>query len=849
MRKLYFIVCLISCQVCQPLLGQHLNMGKQRLASHPVFDYNPKSSFVDFYEKVPPGDTIFRLFIHYDGYEDHLLSCLKSPVFRYVQELSISGHFDEVPPAIAHLKQLKALFIHNHQDGGCEGDCPLYIPNEIYHLPELEVLSLSTHNISINDSIINLKKLKHIYLSPASLLPCLFTGMPQLRSILLNVYIPTETQYLKVCGKLLTFNITTYSNANSWHDDEAHDDTSSAIISSKNQLLSEKIDITLKDSYDKKRVTFSLKGEIKNNEATGTWAINCGYSLQANYSNGRSDVIKVMNDTIPMATITKNNQGEEFQEFRNVKKHFKNGIPYGSWEYYQYNGTCYQQIVYDDPEHPNPVNAITSGYFIRKTYINGKASGRWTESTGDHIKITEFENGNPIKITDQKRTHAVPNMIKEFKYDQTISSIDTYYPNAFHQSYLYSKESYNYYIPDGEFMSYHPNGTLHEKKVYNNGKIIGDIIGNHENGKTAYIKSYEQGRIKHEKRFYQNGVMAQEVHYNAKGKHGTENTWTEKAKLKESTYYENGLPFGLSQKFDDGGKVISEKYYEQGLKVYDEEQGFDYVFVNSEKNKLFNFFYLFKMEQPFRNKNCTMQKKELNDSTFMITEYQYTENRGRHLKYIKEFSFKNYKLSGTQILKDSAGNIIQYVHCNAGLKEGKFTLVHLEDSLSLNYTRNCVIDTVLTYYFKRGRQTEIHYYKNKQLYRAEQFYFSHIGKSIENITVEYVKEKQPKPADKYNTPVDEPLALIMNVPKHPNSMFFIPETLTHCIDGKKTSTIKFHASVTEADCMSIRRVKGYAVADGKKERFSKEDMSTYESCFIRYSVFNIFFNGIITCYH
>ncbi len=832
----------------QSYLAQPVTVSKERLSTLPLFEYNFNAGFVGFYENIPPGDTVFRLGISYDGYEDHLLSCLQSPLFKYVQELTINGTFDELPSSIRHLKQLKALFVRNHDDGGCEGHCPVYIPNEIYHLPELEVLSISTNNISITDSIIHLKKLKHLYISPASLLPCLFTGMPQLQSIGLNIYTPSQPKYIKAFNKIIMFNNYPYRDVVGWHYSESDKTDIAVTLVKPEALLNETIDIQLKDPYDKKNRVFTFKGQIKNNEPVGPWIVKSEYSLLANYSHGKSEVTRVMmNDTTRLAIVTKNNKGEETQEFRNVKKHFKNGMPHGNWEYHQYTGKCYQQIMYD-VQQSNSAKADTNGYFIRKTFVNGKAYGTWKEYTGYSIKTTIFENGRPVKITDREKKFTTPNTVKEFKYDDTKTGIYTFYRKTADQLYLHSQEFYNNYIPDGEFINYYQNGIVQNKKTYNNGKITGDAIGNYDNGKPAYVNSYDKGLIKHERRFHQNGTREQEVYYNSKGKDGTENIWSEAGKLKESTFYDNGLPYGLSQKFDDKGNVVSEKYYEQGLAIYDEGLGFDPVFSSTETDKLFHLFYQFKMESTCcRHANCTLQKKIIDDSTFAITEHQYTETHGRHLKYIKEFGFKNYKLSGVQVLKDSAGNIIQYVHCKEGLKDGKFTLVHRNDSLSINYNQNRVIDTVLTYTSKNGRKTEVQYYKNMRLYKVDQFYYSHTGKPTGNIVIEYVKAKQPRPSTKYDA-IHKPLSLIMGLPKNQNSMFFIPETLTEYIDGKKISTVKFHAKITEVNCMNVRRMKGYAIADGKRYRFIEEDEIKYEYWFRIHSVFNIFFNGMITCY-
>lgn len=846
MRKFHYAMCLINCLLYQHLWGQHLSMGKQRLASHPVFDYNTKSSFVDFYEKVPPGDTIFRLSIYYNNYQDYLLSFLQSPVFRYVQELHISGPFDELPPAIAHLKQLKILFVNNYHPAYGGGDCPLYIPNELYRLPELEVLSLFTGNISISDSIIHLKKLKHLYISPVSLLPCLFTDMPQLKSIALNTYLLNKTYYLNVCGKLLLFNINPYKDADSLH--YGADDTGTDMTPAPNRPINENINIKLKDPDDKKHLAFSFKGTIKNNEATGPWTVKCDYHLLANYSTGKTTITTVMmNDTLLLATVTKNNQGEELQEFGKVKKQFKNGIPYGTWKYHADNGIYDQQIVYDDLKQTY-ARADTSGYLTRKTFVNGQPYGTWKEVTGYSVKTTEFENGKPLKITDREEMYRTPDIVREFKYEQTGSSIHTYYREKSGQSYIYSKESYNNYIPEGDFILYHSNGNILEKKTYSKGKITGDVSGYYQNGKLSYIKSYEQGLIKHERRFHSNGIMAEEVYYNTKGKHGTENAWSEEGRLRRNTYYENGLAFGVSQAFDDKRQVSSERYYEHGLAIYDDFRNFDDIFINSKDDKLLRHFYSFKMEEAcFRAENCTQKKKVINDSTFMITAYQYTEKNGRHLKYIKEFNFKNYKLSGPQVLKDSAGNIIQYVHCKAGLREGKFTLAYNKDSLSLNYSENRIMDTVLTYYSHRSRSIAIQHYKNRQLCKTEHFYILPSGKSLSNTIVEYVHVKPPKPEGKDDLS-EQSLDFVMGPRRKSNNMFFTPETVTEYTNGKKTKTVKFHATITKVNCRVICKVKGYAIADGKKEHFVEDDETKYEYWFRRYSVFNIFYNGWTICY-
>lgn len=791
---------------------------------------------VDFYESVLPGDTVFKLEIDYKDYENYWLNCLEAPLFKYVQELTIHGCYQDVPRSISKLKNLTALHLHSHCDGLCEDECPIYIPNEVYHLPNLEVLSINTKNTIISDSIIHLKKLKHLNIASTSLYPFLFTDMPQLKSIAINnIYTSKKELHKVVLNKLLIFSYYTPQEFNM--DTNYYGVDYNRIINElkETNALNEKVDLKIKNPDHKNEIVFEIKGEFKNNKPIGKWFVGSDYTLNVNYINGIKESVEIRKeDTVLIGKITKEQDGTKTYVDKRSNKKTKNNIPVGIWEYGAYNSYRYYKINFGTGEPVNFKNTDTSGFFSWKVFKNEIEDGTWKDFRGNSKYITEFKNGMPVNIVQYDYRFKVPISKREFYYmpDNKIHII-LYLKSPDHKLYKYSEETYRNYSPDGIFTTYYPDGSILKQQTFENGYKIDKEIEYGVNKKPVSISTYNKGILIHQIYFHFNGVKSYEASFNKNGIHGNENKWNGAGELIETTYYNNGKAFGIAQKFDGKGNVIFESYHDNGYEIYNEERGFDKAFIYIDA--LLNLQYCIRL-----SKNCcygsdrVIHKTIINDSTFLFTEHLYSQVKGRHLHCIKEYRFKNYQLDGMQLLKDSAGNIIQSVAYKMGKKHGRLTSTNVswKKSVSFNYTNDILKDTILIYSYLNRLDTTIHYYKNTRVYKA---IITHYNKDTIMSAQEVIEYDRGPVSIKSGKRIN-------NTP-----MFFIPKKATIYTNNKPVEVYKFSAWVSEIECTSIRRVNGHATINGKREKFVTNKETNSEYWFKCYSIFNVFYDRRITC--
>lgn len=820
MTKLYYYLIGFLFLTNSQLFCQYKPLTKEQLNLKFHYALGNGDDLADFYESNLPNDTVFCLEISYEGFESYLLNCFDAPIFKYVQELQIHGCFRDIPVAITKLKNLTSLYVDNHCDGWCEHECSIHIPNEIYRLPNLELLSISNKNISISDSIVNLKKLRHLNISSVSLLPILFTDMPQLKSIGLNdVYTSNKELHKIVLNKLLVFSHYPKASYYLMYNEFGinYDSIESKLTATVS--LNKKIDLKIKNPQYKNEIVFKMKGEIKNNKAEGEWLIKTNYTLRANYISGiKQNSTIALNDTIIISRVTREQNGIENEIDRYWERKSKNNIPIGTWKYGNYMGNCYYKINFDTAQSLNFNNADTLSFYSWKEYKNGKENGIWKEYSGYDKTIIQFEDGKIKQKVLFDYRFSTPTILKEYKYqpDEKLKITNFYRGNNF-KLFKYSEENYNNYEPNGAFTKYFNNGDINSIKIYESGRLIGDEIEYFDNKQISRIKTYENGYLIHEVFYHFNGKKEYETHSNKYGIHGTVNRWNEEGKLIETMYYENGKPFGVAKKFDKNGNVTFERYYENGIEIYNEEQGFDDKFI-------FNDYIMIQYESlKFRKtccrySSCRLQKKIINDSVSLITEHQYSDLPDKHLIYIKEFRIKNYKLDGLQIIKDSAGNIIESVIYKNGMIDGALKIKNIWGNfLTMKYTNNILQDTVLTYDFWHGKRQRELFYKNKRLYKA----YTYDGDTLLGKEISYYYKHR--------------------VRDYRSGFFYIIPEKVVWIDstGKIFRTMIFHGKmIKELDDWLFSNIKGYVIVDGK--RISLEKNMVYRNIFIDQCIQDIF---------
>ena len=804
------------------LFCQYKPLTKEQLNLKFHYALGNGDNLADFYESILPNDTVFCLEISYEGYENYLLNCIDSPVFKYVQELQINGCYNDIPVAITKLQNLTGLYIDSHCDLWCGTECSMYIPNEIYRLPNLEILNISTNNVSISDSIINLKKLKHLNISSVSLLPILFTDMPQLKSIGLNdVYTSNKELHKIILNKLLVFSHYPKASYSFTYNEFGINYDSIEAKLKPFKPLNIKVDFKIKNQYDKNETLFEIKGEIKNNKAEGEWIVKSVYNLKANFINGiKQNSIISLNDTTIISKVTKENDGIETEINYVWERKSKKNIPTGDWKYGSYLGNCDYKISFDSPQIINFKNADTLSFFSWKSFKNGIEDGVWKQYRGGFDKkIIKFENGKikRLEVYEYHYYRTIPIVVKDYNYqDIDKLTITTYSKGDSLKLFKYTEECYNAYTPNGAFITYFENGNIQKIEVFENGKIRGNQIEYNQDKKIKRISMYENGYLVHEIYYHDNEQKEYEVYFNINGIYGNENRWNEFGQLIETKFYKNGKPEGVSRKFDKNGNVTFENYYENGIEIYNEERGFDDVFI-------FNDYIMKKFDVKeiqktcCRHEYCKISKKVINDSISQITEYEYSESTEKRLIYKKLFNFKNYKLNGLQTMKDSFGNIIESVVCINGKLNGNLTVRNeWGNYLTMRYKNDKIVDTILTYDFWKAQKRVEYIYQYKELKKT--ITYNPKIKSTKEICY-YEKHKKKTDCCGY---------------------YFIPRKILWISPTDSViKTMNFKGRIKEDVYNSnINDANGYAFVNGKLTLFNKNTL--YRNIFIENCKFDLF---------
>ncbi|MGF1766355.1 hypothetical protein L4D06_03060 [Enterovibrio makurazakiensis] len=218
-------------------------------------------------------------------------------------------------------------------------------------------------------------------------------------------------------------------------------------------------------------------------------------------------------------------------------------------------------------------------------------------------------------------------------------------------------------ILDGEYLYYHKNMTLGEKRHYNKGSKEGEwIVYDFEgrvtekgsylaNVKTGVWNTYEEGILleRHEylteKRskyssYHMNGQPKEQGQYHQDMKVGNWNYFDTQGRLEKQGAFENGVKQGVWLTFRDDNKHIVSSY-KRGLRQGDLQE----YYPNG------NLFF-----------HCTMQNDQCNGQYTIYHENNTVAEKGSFLGGYKEGPVTNYYESGAIYIKAnySRGHFIDY---------------------------------------------------------------------------------------------------------------------------------------------------------------------------------------------
>jgi len=239
------------------------------------------------------------------------------------------------------------------------------------------------------------------------------------------------------------------------------------------------------------------------------------------------------------------------------------GLQEGTWNYWYENGEKKPDILFDDGEKVNKLDAI----IIERLYENGNPE--WLKSYENDMK-----NGEWIEWHENGQMS-----IREFYIDDKLDGIQKIWREdgsiGIEQSYKDGKKN-------GKTTRWYPNGI--KDNEYNS---LDDILHGEEtywdmDGNMTDFNTYDYGRFEYSSSFYPNGQMKYETKY----KKGTDKEWFENGQLKEEGQLllnEEGryLKNGKWTKWDDKGNVISEIIYKDGELSEDYKAKLQSAYVNN----------------------------------------------------------------------------------------------------------------------------------------------------------------------------------------------------------------------------------------------------------------------------
>lgn len=265
--------------------------------------------------------------------------------------------------------------------------------------------------------------------------------------------------------------------------------------------------------------------------------------------------------------------GESIGFFENgVTEHtivFKNNIKDGAFKKYDENGRLIAEATYKN----NKLNGQFTAY-----YPNGKLY--LTEIYQDDLlngpRINYYDSGK-IKSESLYKNNLLNGEAKEYYADGTIRSVShfvnneregvskTFYPNGNPQFEMhFIKNRLN-----GESVNFNEDGTLSQKRIYNDGQVISGILV--QDGKEVPLTAKQIIELNSKTMIHtpQNTYRQDGLVYDKETKQpisGTYRVFSANNVVSEEYEFWNGKPHGLSQTFDKNGILLRRTVFEDGKK-------------------------------------------------------------------------------------------------------------------------------------------------------------------------------------------------------------------------------------------------------------------------------------------
>lgn len=218
---------------------------------------------------------------------------------------------------------------------------------------------------------------------------------------------------------------------------------------------------------------------------------------------------------------------------------YRAGDRVGTWKRYYENGQLYLVENYDNGE--------LEGKSLQY-HENGKPETEREFDEGDRTGWSKYfdEDGN---------------LVYQTRYELGLPKAYTYFDKA-------GKLLPEIPIPggSGKVKPVFPNGKTAAEFEYVDGKLIGDNLTYHPNGKLQFSSredySLTEGKLSN---FYASGQLQSEYTYLHNSLHGPYHEYNGKGVLTEEGNYYNGLLHGVMKMYDDTGKLKETRRYYYGI--------------------------------------------------------------------------------------------------------------------------------------------------------------------------------------------------------------------------------------------------------------------------------------------